>query len=102
MDSAELITCQTDLVRHLGQNIVRYLYVAGDYYSALTTADRALRRWTEDSGENNEYVLVMSRLKAQVLRAVGRYQEAHELAEATCERMREILGNDHEEKRSSS
>ena len=94
---AQLTTCRTDFVRRLVQNIVRYLYISGNYNSALASADKALEHWISDSGEDNEYVLIMDRLKTQVLRAVGRYQEAYELADRTLERMRRILGDDHEE-----
>ena len=94
---SEVVTCRTEFVRRLAQNIVRYLYISGNYNSALTSADNALTRWTPDSGEDDLYVLIMARLKAQILRAVGRYQEAYELAEITFERMRAILGADHEE-----
>jgi tetratricopeptide (TPR) repeat protein len=94
---AQLVTSEVSEVRRLEQNIVRYLYVTGDYKSALAAANKALEQWTEDSGEGSEYVLIMSRLKAQVLRAVGRYHEAYELAKDTFEKMRELLGVDHEE-----
>jgi tetratricopeptide (TPR) repeat protein len=94
---AEVVTCRTDFVRRLALNIVRYLYISGNFNIALTSADKALARWTEESGEDNLYVLIMARLKAQVLRAVGRYQDAYELADRTFDRMRAVLGDDHEE-----
>jgi tetratricopeptide (TPR) repeat protein len=94
---AEVVTCRTDFVRRLAQNIVRYLYISGNYDSALASADKALARWTADSGEDDQSVLVMARLKAQILRAVGRYREAYELADKTFGRMRAVLGEDHEE-----
>ena len=94
---AEVVVCRTDFVRRLARNIVRYLYISGNYNSTLTSADKALERWLEESGEDNEDVLVMARLKAQVLRAVGRYQDAYELADRTFRKMRQVLGDDHEE-----
>ena len=94
---AALVTCRTDFVRRLAQNIVRYLYITGNYDSALESADKALEQWTADSGQDNQYVLIMARLKAQVLRAIGRYHEAYELADETFQRMRRVLGDDHEE-----
>jgi len=96
-NSAQLVISRTDVVRRLEQNIVSYLYVSGDYNSALELADKALRQWTNDSGESNEYVLIMCRLKGQVLRAVGRYQEAYVLASTTFDRMCNVLGSEHEE-----
>jgi hypothetical protein len=94
---ADVVSCRTDFVRRLSRNIVRYLYISGNYESALSSADKALERWTADSGPDNQDVLVMARLKAQVLRAVGRYHEAYELADKTFAKMRVVLGDDHEE-----
>ncbi len=99
VDPAEVVACRTDDVRQLAQNIVRYLYMTGNFTSALASADRALAQWTKDSdeGENNKYVLIMTRLKVQVLRALGRYKESYALAVKTLERMQTVLGEDHEE-----
>lgn len=98
-EPAEVVTCRSDVVRQLYQNIVRYLYISGNYTSALSAADEALTQWTAESeaGGNDKFVLIMSRLKAQVLRALGRYAESYELTTRTLERMRKVLGNDHEE-----
>jgi tetratricopeptide (TPR) repeat protein len=96
---AEVVTCRSDVVRQLYQNVVRYMYITGNYTSALSAADDALTQWTAESalGENDKFVLIMSRLKVQVLRALGRYEESYELTAQTLERMREVLGEDHEE-----
>jgi tetratricopeptide (TPR) repeat protein len=96
---AEVVTCRSDVVRQLYQNIVRYLYITGDYTSALSAADDALTEWAakSEAGEDDKFVLIMSRLKAQVLRALGRYAESYELTARTIERMRRVFGDDHEE-----
>jgi tetratricopeptide (TPR) repeat protein len=94
---SEVVECRTPEVRSLAQNIVRYLYVTGNYSSALTSADKALARWTEESGLDDPYVLTMTRLKIQVLQALARYKEAYELSTTTLDRMRAVLGEDHEE-----
>ena len=60
---SEAVTCRSDEVRQLTQNIVRYLYITGNYTEALERATAALDRWTEDSGENDRFVLIMSRLE---------------------------------------
>ena len=39
----------------------------------------------------------MTRLKIQVLQALARYDEAYALSQTALERMREVLGDDHEE-----
>jgi tetratricopeptide (TPR) repeat protein len=94
---SEVVECRTPEVRRLAQNIVRYLYITGNYSSALSSADKALARWTEDSSQDDPYVLIMTRLKVQVLQALARYQEAYELSSTALDRMRAVLGEDHEE-----
>ena len=94
---SEVVECRTSEVRRLAQNVVRYLYITGNYSSALSSADKALTRWIADSGENDQYVLIMTRLKIQVLQALARYEEAYELSRITLDRMRTELGPDHEE-----
>jgi tetratricopeptide (TPR) repeat protein len=94
---AEVVTCRTAEVRRLAQNIVRYLLITGNYKSALDSADRALSQWAADSGTEEPYVLIMNRLKIQVLQALARYEEGYELTRTTLDRMRAVLGDDHEE-----
>jgi tetratricopeptide (TPR) repeat protein len=94
---AEIVTCEADWVRGLSQNIVGYLLITGDYSSALASADKALEEWSSKSGESDKSVLVMARLKAQILRALGRYRESYELAERTLDQMVTSLGENHEE-----
>ena len=99
MSAAEALTIspKASEVRLLVRNIVRYLYVTGDYTSALSFANDALTQWIADSSENDERVLIMNRLKAQLLRALGRYEEAYELTVLTLRLMRTALGDQHEE-----
>jgi tetratricopeptide (TPR) repeat protein len=97
IDSSGVVVCTTPDVRRLAQNIVRYLYMSGNYSSAISLADRALVQWTRDSGIDELYVLVMTRLKIQVLQALARYDEAYNLTDEVLDRMRAALGEDHEE-----
>lgn len=94
---SEVVTCRTMEVRRLAQNIVRYLLITGNTSSGLTSANRALAQWTEDSGADEPFVLIMSRLKVQLLQALARYNEAYDLTNITLEKMRNALGDDHEE-----
>jgi len=94
---SEVTTCRTPSVRRLAQNIVRYLLNTGNYADAMSYADRALETWEHDSGQDDPYVLVMTRLKIQVLQALARYEEAYELDTVNLKRMRRVLGEDHEE-----
>ena len=96
---SEVVECRTPEVRRLAQNVVRYLYITGDYSGALASADKALTRWITDSdtGKDDPYVLIMTRLKIQVLQALARYEEAYTLSGTVLKRMREVLSADHEE-----
>lgn len=94
---SEVVDCDVPEVRRLAQNVVRYLYITGNYSSALISADKALALWTDASGQNDPYVLIMTRLKIQVLQALARYEEAYALTSTTLDRMRTVLGPDHEE-----
>jgi tetratricopeptide (TPR) repeat protein len=91
------VTCRSKEVRQLTQNIVRYLYITGNYTEALERAEQALTRWTSDSGENDPYVLIMNRLKTQVLRGLARYKESYDITTSVMPRMQAVLGEDHEE-----
>jgi tetratricopeptide (TPR) repeat protein len=94
---AEIVSCRGPEVRRLARNMVRYLLVTGNHTSALASADKALTRWTGDSGEEDQDVLIMTRLKIQVLQALARYEEAYELTRSLLDRMRLALGEDHEQ-----
>jgi len=96
-EPTQLVTCQSKESRQLVQDIVRYLYITGNYTVALERAEDALRHWTDTFGEDDQFVLVMNRLKAQVLRGLARYKESYDLTIRTMERMQEVLGADHEE-----
>jgi tetratricopeptide (TPR) repeat protein len=95
--SADFVSSKEAEARQLIQNIVRYLYSSGNYNSALDYADDALKKWTADSGPDDRFVLIMNRLKVQVLQALARYREAYDLSRHTLDRMIEVLGEDHEE-----
>jgi len=94
---AEVVNSEAPEVRQLARNMVRYLLVTGNHASAYASANKALNQWTEDSGEDDQDVLVMTRLKIQILHVLARYEEAYELTSAVLERMRRALGEDHEQ-----
>lgn len=94
---AEIVNCTEPQVRRLARNMVRYLLITGNHTSALTSADKALDRWTGDSGGEGQDVLIMTRLKIQVLQALARYEEAYVLTRSLLDRMRQALGEDHEQ-----
>jgi len=94
---SDVIGCRDRKVRLLLINVIRYLYQIGDYTAGLAEADRAIERWSADSGPDNQDVLVLCGVKANLLWAVGRYGEAFELRRATFDAMRNTLGADYEE-----
>lgn len=94
---ADLVKSQSPEARRTAQNVVRYLLVTGDYSGALSSADKALRIWGEDSGPDDRHILAMTRLKIQILQALADYQQAYALTAPTLDRMSRALGDEHEE-----
>jgi tetratricopeptide (TPR) repeat protein len=94
---SDVVKSQSTEVRRLAQNVVRYLLITGDYSEALRSADKALTMWGADSTPDGLYILVMTRLKIQILQALAEYQQAYALSAPTLDRMRKVLGEDHEE-----
>lgn len=92
-----VLECREPDGRRLARNLVRWLYVVGDFSTAQTFAEEALARWTADSGEDDADVLMMSRHLGNVLFARSYYHDAYALNKRTLERMRRVLGVDHEE-----
>ena len=94
--SSEAWLSQDADVRLLVRNVIVYLYNIGYYSAALSEADRALERWTADSGLDDPDVLALSATKADVLWALGRYARAYELRRDALNRAKLVLGEDHE------
>ncbi|MDQ3761340.1 MAG: FxSxx-COOH system tetratricopeptide repeat protein [Actinomycetota bacterium] len=91
------LECRQPDGRILARNIVRWLYIAGDYETAKSSAEWALKRWVADSGDDHPDVLMMRRHLGNVLFALSDYQGAYNLNKHTLEQMRAVLGDDHEE-----
>lgn len=79
-------------VRKLALNVVRYLYMSGNFKIAKDYVEGFLDTWTESSGEDHPDVLVARRHLGTVLRELGEYQQAYELNRDNLEKCREILG----------
>jgi tetratricopeptide (TPR) repeat protein len=88
-------TCQDPVVRKFALNMVGYLYRSADYPSARTFAERFLRQWTEDSGQDHPDVLALRAYLGNVLREQGDYQGANDLVGPALELARRVLGRDH-------
>src|ERR1700733_1211950 len=73
-------------VRSLARGVIRYLYLSGDYTSALTLTERFIEQWTRDSGPDDENVLRALRHLGNIQRLMGRYSEAYKVTEETLAR----------------
>ncbi|WP_433246018.1 FxSxx-COOH system tetratricopeptide repeat protein [Streptosporangium sp. CA-135522] len=96
-DPSALLSCHRADIRRLATNMVRYLFMTGDFASCEVMAENALKEWTVASGTDDLHVLVMSRHKVNLLFATGRFDEAFALSEEILPRMRATLGLEHEE-----
>ncbi len=94
---AEVAVCRDARIRQFALNIVRYLYSSGQYQSARHLVEGLLEQWVADSGESDRFVLVGRRHLGTVLRELGDYRRSFELNRVTLDRMRHVLGPDHEE-----
>lgn len=75
---------------------VRYLYVIGDYSASRDLAHEAIENWSARFGADDPLTLVGARHLGNALRATGANSEAHTRNEDTLERMRRVLGENHE------
>jgi tetratricopeptide (TPR) repeat protein len=74
--------------------MMRYLYQAGDYVSALALTDRFIEQWTIDSGPESPDVLAAQRHRGNILRFLGRYLESYKVTDEALASCRAILGED--------
>ncbi|MEV8632709.1 FxSxx-COOH system tetratricopeptide repeat protein [Streptosporangium sp. NPDC051023] len=84
-------------VRKFALDIVRYLYVAGNYQSARTFLKDFIDKWAKIGGARHPDVLVASKHLGNVLRALGQYGEAYDVDKRTLDEMHEVFGPDHAE-----
>jgi tetratricopeptide (TPR) repeat protein len=81
-------------VRSLARGVIRWLYLSGDYTSALTLTERFIEQWTRDSGPDDENVLRAQRHLGSIQRLMGRYAEAYQVTDESLTRARAVLGED--------
>ncbi|WP_063813173.1 FxSxx-COOH system tetratricopeptide repeat protein [Herbidospora daliensis] len=94
---AEIIECAEPDTRRLVTNMARYLLVKGDHKECERWIDSALREWEKGDDENDLHLLIMRRLKTNLLVILGRQREAITLSEDTLKRLREAHGPHHDE-----
>ena len=102
---SEAIECSDPHVRRFVCNIVRVLTRLGDLRTANRLADSAYDNWAQsidgDSPDDSDIhddpnVLILSGLRAELRWLNGDYSQAYELRRDTLERMRRVLGEEHE------
>jgi hypothetical protein len=93
-EAAELHLSPEFEVRSLARGVIRYLYLSGDYTSALALTERFIEQWTADSGPDDESVLRAQRHLGNIQRLMGRYSEAYKVTEESLARARVALGED--------
>jgi tetratricopeptide (TPR) repeat protein len=93
---SDVLGGESEEIRQLVINCVRFLYSRGDYDSSRDLAAQAVARWTDRLGESDEQTLLASFHLANSLRAVGRIADARALNAKTLRIQRDVLGGDDE------
>ncbi|MEV6598205.1 FxSxx-COOH system tetratricopeptide repeat protein [Actinoplanes sp. NPDC051346] len=93
---SDVLGGESEEIRQLVVNCVRFLYARGDYDSSRDLATQAVARWRDSLGETDEQTLLASFHLANALRAVGRTADARALNAQTLRSQREVLGEDDE------
>jgi tetratricopeptide (TPR) repeat protein len=93
-ESTELPKSDEPAVRDLARKMMRYLYQAGDYTSALALTDRFIEQWTIDSGPDSPDVLGAQRHRGNILRFLGRYRESYKVTDEALATSLAKLGED--------
>lgn len=81
--TTDLPHCQMNTHRAFALDVVRYLYVSGDFTSCRTFAEHFIHQWSEDSGPNDPYVLDANRHLGNALRELGDAAAAYKIIETT-------------------
>lgn len=83
-------------VREFALDIVRYLYLSGDYGTARNLVEEFLDRWMADSGGENPDILTGRWHFGNILRALGEFGAAYEVDQVGWERTQELVGPNHQ------
>jgi tetratricopeptide (TPR) repeat protein len=93
---ARLVESQSNEVRRVVLDQIRYRWVQGDYLGSRELAEIAVERWRHVFGDEDQYTLDGGRLLAIALRSLGAIAESRELTATLYQRARTALGDDHE------
>jgi tetratricopeptide (TPR) repeat protein len=94
-DATGMARCDEPKVRAFALDMMRYLYQSSSFTSCDELAQAFIEQWLTDSGPDDADVLEAQRIRANVLRQLGRYDEAYEITERTLTRSRATLGDRH-------
>jgi tetratricopeptide (TPR) repeat protein len=92
--ATEFPTCTDKQVRAFALDVMRYLYLDGDHTSCEELTSRFIQRWMVDSGADDPAVIDARRHYGNVLRALGRYDEAINLNRDNVTAARRVIGED--------
>jgi tetratricopeptide (TPR) repeat protein len=90
--TTDLAHCQVPEHRAFALDVVRYLYVSGDFASCRMFAERFIEQWTRDSGPADLHVLDANRHLGNALRELGQSAEAYQIIETTLRSAERALG----------
>jgi len=91
-DATELAGCQLPQVRDFALDVLRYLYLRGDFASCEAFTERFIKQWIKDSGPDDPHVLNAQHQRSSVLRQLGQYSEARLVVETTLDSSRKVVG----------
>lgn len=89
--ATDLPHCQLPAHRAFALEVVRYLFVSGDFASCRSFAERFIAQWTEDSGPDDQHVLDARRHLGNALRESGEAGEAYRIIKETLDSAERVL-----------
>ncbi len=91
--ATDLAHCQVPAHRAFALDVVRYLFVSGDFASCRLFAERFAEQWTKDSksGPDDPYVLDARRHLGNALRESGEAAEAYRIIQETLSSAERVL-----------
>jgi tetratricopeptide (TPR) repeat protein len=92
---ASVAECGHPQVREFALNMVRYLYLSGDYASARAFVEAFIEQWSGNSGEEHADVFTAQWYLGDILRDQGHYNAAYELTETALAHAQNTLGPEH-------
>jgi tetratricopeptide repeat protein len=90
-EATDLAHCEVADHRRFALDVVRYLYVSGDFTSCRLFAERFIEHWTAASGPDDLYVLDANRHLGNALRELGLAAEAYRVIESTLRSAERVL-----------